>query len=135
MTDPGTAALAIIAAIWARESARGNSFDRVNQIRDRILIGKIDSTDITLSHRELMYVGDWRPLATGVAAVSFLFSFVIGLLPFLLDSSGNVALTILCSAVGLYQLCDGVTSARTLFRDSKVMRKCLNDLRADASKA
>jgi hypothetical protein len=118
MTDQITVALTIVAAIWARENARSASFEHVNRIRDRILMGMIDGHRVNHRHRELMYKGDWIPLATGVAVVSFLFAVLIATILFLI---------VLCSAVFLYQLCDGIGSAWTLFQDSRCIRRILKD--------
>lgn len=125
MTDPSTLAVSLVAGIWARESARGASLDRLNQIRDRILIGKIGSDDITHAHRKLMLDAHWRPIATGVVSVSTLFALVIGFISFLVPDGLHWSLVILCSVIGGYQLCGSISTASTLIRGAKVLREAL----------
>lgn len=130
MTDYGTLAVAIVAGIWASENARGASFDRINQIRDRILTGILDSQKIDESHRQVMYRNDWQPLARGVPVVSLLFAGVIAVAPFL-DPCPPWQLITVCGVVSFYQICYGLVSAWTFFQDSKAIRRALEEGKKD----
>ena len=125
MTDPGNVALALIAAIWMRENARGSGFDRLNRIRDSIALGKDDDQKLSKSHRHQMYKADWRPLATGTVTVTFMYAAVVASIPFILSTNANTALIVLCIGISLYQVGSGIMTVFTLINDAKFIKKAI----------
>jgi len=73
--------LVLVAALWASVNARMGGFAAINQRRDVILSGHLDKVPIDLAHRRLIFERDWKPLAWGIVCVSFLFAFIVILIP------------------------------------------------------
>lgn len=117
---------AIIAAIWASMSARIAGFTSINQRRDAIILGYIDKVPISLEHRKLIYERDWRPLAFSIISVSFLFSFVILVLPcFLPGSEVNSWVWVLCFAVAIFHFASAVLTIRHFIVESQFIKSQL----------
>jgi hypothetical protein len=123
----GTVAIALIAAIWARESARSEGFVRINNIRDCIILGRSEGEPLSPTHRQLMYASDWRSQAIGVTTVTFLFAFVVAAIPFLYSDCLR-ALASVCWPVAGYQICSGILTGWTFFQDSSHLRKVIAEL-------
>ena len=135
MADPGSVALALIAAIWMRENARGSGFDRLNRIRDSIALEKADDKNLTKSHRYHMYKADWRPLAIGTTTITFMYAAVVASIPFILSTNANTALIVLCIGISLYQVGSGIMTVSTLINDAKYINKAIAKSSADPKEA
>lgn len=135
MADPGSVALALIAAIWMRENARGSGFDRLNRIRDHIVLGEIDNKKISKDHCFQMYNADWRPLATGTVTVVFMYAVVVASIPFILTTNATTELIMLCVGISLYQVGSGVMTVFTLINDAKYIKRVIEKKDSDPEEA
>lgn len=79
-------ALVMVAGIWAALNTLVSAIKVVNDKRDVIVTGKYEGEDISLKHRQLMFVNDWIPLKFGVAIASLIFAFALFSIPYLSDN-------------------------------------------------
>jgi hypothetical protein len=124
--------LILIAALWASMNARMVGFVAINQRRDVILSAHIDRIQITMEHRQLIFDRDWKPLSWGIACVSFLFSFIVVLIPRLLpESEVTETVWLLCFVVAAFHAISGtVTLHHFIVERSFIAAKLAEECRA-----
>lgn len=64
---------AVVAAVWAATNVVLSASEIINRRRDLVLTGKLDGTNLTREHREMIPWHDWMPLtaATGLTCLIF----------------------------------------------------------------
>lgn len=67
----------LFGTIWAAHAAHIQSSKYINDIRNNILIGRIDRVYITADHAEIMLKKDWIELFIGDIFTMFLFGFLL----------------------------------------------------------
>ncbi len=127
VTDAGSAVLALVAAIWARESTRTAGFERLNGIRDQIILGRREGERLSRAHKELMFRGDWWPSALSVITVTALFAVVVAALPLVLGTLWTSSFGLVCSVVAAYQIGSAIMTWRSLKRDQIFMAEILEE--------
>jgi hypothetical protein len=110
--------LVLVAALWASVNARMAGFAAINQRRDVILSGHLDKVPIDMAHRRLIFERDWKPLAWGIVCVSFLFAFIVILIPQLLpQTEQSDEVWLLCVVVSGYHAISGFFTMNHFFSE------------------
>ena len=71
----------LLAAFWTGTNAVFTGAKQTNEVRDRIVLGKIGNDDLPQDHARRMLWFDWLPMKMGLAAVSLMLGLIIMRLP------------------------------------------------------
>jgi len=73
--------LTLLAAFWAGTSALFSGIKNTNEVRDKIILGKIDREEVSRDHRWRLLFFDWLPMKASHVAVSLVLAFIMVMLP------------------------------------------------------
>ena|ERR1017187_78097 len=73
--------LTLLAAFWAGTSALFSGIKNTNEVRDNIILGKINKEDVSRDHRWRLLFFDWLPMKVSLVAVSLVLGFIMVMLP------------------------------------------------------
>jgi hypothetical protein len=71
----------LLAAFWAGTNAVFAGTRQTNELRDRIVLGKIGDDPLTADYAWRLLLLDWLPMKTGWASISLVLGIIILLLP------------------------------------------------------
>ena len=117
----------VLATFWASFSTTNTVISEINKKRDQIIIGKVDSTSISLEHRKLILESDWQPLYRGLAIRALLFAFILGSLPFIVQKPTPFVIGICVLGAGF-----SLISVADYIWNSSKDRKHLSEIIAEA---
>lgn len=99
-------------------------FASLNGIRDRILTGRTnEGVPLTLEHRRLLYRADWRPLRTGLGALSVVSFGLLLVLPELTVDPGGLRLV--CYGLAAATLAAFVVGGGLRRQDRRLLERAL----------
>jgi hypothetical protein len=91
MASESQLALVLLAAFWAGTSAVFAGIKNTNEVRDRIVVGKIGSDKLPTDYLWRLLLVDWLPLKLSLALVSLVLAVIILMLPEIGNSSASFA--------------------------------------------
>ena len=89
MGDSTNLALVLLAAFWSGTSAVFNGIKETNGLRDRLITGHIDDTEMTITDRWHSFWWDWTPMKLSLSLISAVLCAVILVLPKLRDGNSK----------------------------------------------
>ena len=116
--------IVLLGAFWAGTSAVYTAIKNTNEVRDKILAGKVNELVLEISERRHLLFFDWLPLKSSIAAVSVVLGVIIVQLPHLANQASiEQGFSNVCYIASAVPFAGGLATVISGFADYRLMQK------------
>jgi hypothetical protein len=116
--------LTLLAAFWAGTSALFSGIKNTNEIRDKIILGKIEKEEVSCDHLRRLLFLDWLPMKVSLVAVSLVLGFIMVMLPQLAkQEAAQNGCAVICYVTAVVPLTGAITFGATGALEFHYLRK------------